>query len=560
MKFVRLEGKTSVEKTMTPASRCFAWIVMMCLALGSAAARAAEEGQEALAAPGPAALSGWVPWGQARQVSGQPYPVLEKGQGQAKEFAGAEEAVAGEAAAAEVPLGATNANEELNELRQSAALLAGGGFAVTWMEGAAPIRSILLQYVRPDGSQAFSGGGLPVTSAAANYGNPVVAAHPRAGAFVAFSHWNQVVGGNRILVQSFDGAGRPRWPGEGVAVIETPDAGRFLSEPSLVPSPDGGVYACFMDVPFGSTSARVRCQRFAADGRRLWGDGARLTGGRPGWQVLPKALSDGAGGILVFWRNQRVLFDDDRIDPMLFEGQRFAPDGTRLWGERGKVVRTTRLAESNGYRYNFYDAVSDGQGGAILAFDDWTGRGSGDLDVMAQRVKGDGSVLWGQGVVVASGPASQQLDAVVAAPGGGAVVAVFELVSSTHNRQLLYRLGADGRHVWPRQGTSLPNPQAKALDYAVFGTFQGGKLRMAWTHQREPATFTMDIHLAIFDESGRRLTPRAGLPLTTAEDAQFLRGFLFDPARGVGLAVWNDRRHGSWDDLDAVGARYVETP
>jgi hypothetical protein len=68
----------------------------------------------------------------------------------------------------------------------------------------------------------------------------------------------------------------------------------------------------------------------------------------------------------------------------------------------------------------------------------------------------------------------------------------------------------------------------------------------------------MDVYLGIFDLAGHRLNGPAGTPITTAQDGQFLRGFVFDPARKQGFAVWEDRRSGTWDNLDAVGGLYKE--
>jgi hypothetical protein len=62
----------------------------------------------------------------------------------------------------------------------------------------------------------------------------------------------------------------------------------------------------------------------------------------------------------------------------------------------------------------------------------------------------------------------------------------------------------------------------------------------------------------IFDLAGHRLSGSNAAPITTAVDAQFLRGFVFDAARRQGLAVWEDRRKGTWDDLDTIGGLYEE--
>lgn len=458
----------------------------------------------------------------------------------------------------EVRLGATPGSELLNELQQSVALLPAGGYAVVWTQGLYPARAVRLQLVRADGSRAFPGEGLLVGSPQLDNSSPVVVAHARSGALVAWLQQSRSgTGGGRVVVQWIDARGVRRWPGAGTAAVALVEELAYHAEPRLVAHPDGGVFACFMvnSFAFGVTPP-VGCQRFGPDGKRLWSEAGRQAGGASGWRVLPAPMSDGAGGLLVFWRNQRDLFDET-IEPMLLEGQRFAPDGRRLWGD-GRLVHTTNLAESNSYTHDVYDAVPDGRGGAVLAWDDSVAEGEPSYDVAAQRVDGDGERLWGDGVTVVAGALEEHQSALVAIPGGGAFVAVWEVSAPTRSRLLLFRLRANGRHFWAPEGLALSDPAARALDFGAYGTFDGGLLRMAWTTQRRPDTFTFDVRLAIFDLAGRRSTPAAGIPLSSAPNGQFLRGLIFDQRRGQGFAVWEDRRRGISDAMDVYGALYRE--
>jgi hypothetical protein len=162
----------------------------------------------------------------------------------------------------------------------------------------------------------FPAGGLLVAGGPASQADAVIAAHPTAGAFVAFTEDNEV------FVQSFDGAGPPRWPGAGVAVVDSTPY-EVLQKPYVVASPDDGVFVCFM-YSTGGPINDIRCQHVDETGSRRWGD------------------ADGAGGLLLFWRNQRRAYMEPDRSPMLMEGQHFDSQGSRLWGSTPKVVRTTR--------------------------------------------------------------------------------------------------------------------------------------------------------------------------------------------------------------------------
>jgi hypothetical protein len=443
------------------------------------------------------------------------------------------------------------ATESFFELQQSVTALAGGGFGVVWIQGAYPSFTSRMQWLDASGNALLPAGGLLLGGS--NQPEVVMAAHPTAGAYVAFRQ------GDTIRAQSYDGAGSARWPAGGVPVVDlNPGASESIDEPHLIANPGGGVFVCFGYSAVGPV-IDIRCQLLDDSGARQWGAaGVSVgSGGDADLRVLPRGVSDGAGGILVFWRNMRQSYAHPDDAPMLMEGQHFDARGARLWGARPEVVRTTGLASTNGYTYGYFQVAADGSGGAVLAFDDWAG---GDLamDVMAQRVSFEGDLLWKDGAIVTAAVGHQQHEQTIGAGDGGAFVAVWDATGPNSNRLRIFRLGPDGSPAWARDGLLLSDPAATALDYGVYGSFDGGFLRLAWTHQTAPGTLEMDVRYVLYDLQGRRSGGPAGVPLTTAPDAQFLRGLAFSPARHGVLAVWDDRRKHSWDNLDVTGATLID--
>jgi hypothetical protein len=63
-----------------------------------------------------------------------------------------------------------------------------------------------------------------------------------------------------------------------------------------------------------------------------------------------------------------------------------------------------------------------------------------------------------------------------------------------------------------------------------------------------------DVLLTVLEPRGVPAPGATRRPLTTAADAQFLRELVYSRAQGRTLAVWDDRRKGTWDDLDVLGA------
>src|SRR5262249_50811238 len=168
-------------------------------------------------------------------------------------------------------------------------------------------------------------------------------------------------------------------------------------------------------------------------------------------------VTDGGDGLLVFWRNSHYDFGQPK-NHVLVEGQRLSADGLKRWGRLGKVLRETNLPAGSSYSENSLSAVPDGDGGAVLSFEDWNGQGTLTHDTFAQRVTGGGQLRWRNGVAVATGSLSQAPDSATATGDGGAFVTVWVPISGL-DQLWLYRLGPDGKTLW-KQRLFIGNPQA----------------------------------------------------------------------------------------------------
>jgi hypothetical protein len=439
-----------------------------------------------------------------------------------------------------------SANWFNTDIGSMVARLADGSYAVVWSD---PTGEARLQWVRPDGSEVLQPGGRPfATRAYLEF--PLVVAHPTAGAFVAFPVSTDR--GSRILVQSFDGAASPRWAGDGVLALDSPGI-ENQSFPQILASADGGVFVCFIRSasPGATDRDQTVCQRLGPDGQPLW-SGGRVAEGRLGERFALGLAPDGQGGVLVFATVLRVLASGGGPLPLYsVEGQRLSPDGTRLWDPRGKIFHETI---SYDYYTKSFAAVSDGHGGAILAFGDRKGTRQSfpAADVVAQRVDNRGTPLWGEGVRVASGFRQQTLDSLTALPDGGAAVVVQEILTNSQAHLILYRLGPGGQLLRPVLGTPLSVPNRAQFDYRSQGSFDGDRLRILWTSHALGDNLHLEVRIAVFDRYGHRLTPPDAPPLAAwgPGEGRVFEGFAFDAARDQGLAVWDTLRSASPQSLD----------
>jgi len=128
--------------------------------------------------------------------------------------------------------------------------------------------------------------------------------------------------------------------------------------------------------------------------------------------IKPKICSDGWGGFIVTWTEDRV--DSNGYD---IYAQSINNDGDPSWGVNGTVICNATNEQSSP------QIVSDGQHGAIIAWSDY--RSNNNYDIYAQRVFSDGTPLWeANGIVVCNATNEQkQFNMIQASSNGGAVIA-----------------------------------------------------------------------------------------------------------------------------------------
>ncbi|MBM3474864.1 MAG: exo-alpha-sialidase [Armatimonadetes bacterium] len=240
--------------------------------------------------------------------------------------------------------------------------------------------------------------------------------------------------------------------------------------PVIVPDGEGGAIFVFeWENEEGATD--VMAQRVKADGTLAWNNGERAIdlAATANNERAPTAVSDGRGGALVAFEVEFLEgeFKGD-VDIM---GQRISRDGVVMWngGEEASTVASGKGIERKPV------AVGDGMGGMIVAFEyePLEGEFAGDIDVFAQRVDGDGNMLWEEGkksVVVSSAPGLERAPSIVPLPNAQIIVAIEHEFRQGENAGdidvLAQRLDAEGKVLWNEGETPTMVSGAKWLERA----------------------------------------------------------------------------------------------
>lgn len=280
------------------------------------------------------------------------------------------------------------------------------------------------------------------------------------GALVTWWDTHGLVGGlyqSDIFVQHLraDGSVDPAWPDTGRVLCGAPDEQGL---PRIVSDGAGGALVVWEDYR-GGGAGDVYAQHVFASGLV---DPAWPVDGRPmtlatGPQYAVRATSDGAGGMIATWKDERSEVPDIYAQRVLASGQ--IAGG---WSADGRGVRVGGDEDAGPA------IASDGAGGALVAWYDYRSFSSYDLYVQHLPSTGLADPTWPTNGRALITHGSQQTSPVVVSDGDGGV-----LVTWADSRQNLYA------QRMARHGV-LGAPEAEIVDVSDVAGDQGGAVTVTW--------------------------------------------------------------------------------
>ena len=243
----------------------------------------------------------------------------------------------------------------------------------------------------------------------------------------------------------------------------------------------------------------------------------------PGVQQQPNAVPDGQGGTLVVW-------EDARFGTANIAVQKIDASGVAQWVQDGVVVCTGLFGQE------FPAVVSDGAGGAIVAWEDLRGA---NWDVRAQRVNAAGAVQWtANGVVVSAATGNQQGVSIVSDGAGGAIVLWLDFRAG-NNDIYAQRINAAGAVQWAANGLPVVDEGNHQVAYDVVADGAGGAIAV-WADYRF-GVGDIDIFAQRVNSAGARQWGLWGTGVCNSLGVQGAPTVTNDGAGGTVFA-WQDNR------------------
>jgi hypothetical protein len=360
--------------------------------------------------------------------------------------------------------------------------------------------------------------------------NPTIASDGSGGAIIT---WQDYRNGNYdIYAQRVDVNGAIKWSENGVPICT--DTGK-QERPTIVSDGSGGAIITWQD---NRSGYKIYAQRVDAFGAALWdSDGVTVCTGSS-YQFSPIIVSDGSGGAIIAW-------GDNRNSSWDIYAQCLNASGDAQWDPNGVPICTAPDVQSSSGRSDNLSIVSDGSGGAIITWMDGRNGIPQTRDIYAQRVDVSGAVRWTiNGVPICTASGDQIYPKITSDGSGGAIITWMD--GRSGNYIYAQRVNASGTVQWTANGVAITAPGNPAWPTIASDGFGGAII--AW--------YESDIYAQRVANGAIQWTP-SGVPICTAQNNQHGPIIVSDGSNGA-IITWQDERNGNWDlyaqRVDANGA------
>ncbi|MFH1683540.1 MAG: hypothetical protein ABIA67_01520 [Candidatus Margulisiibacteriota bacterium] len=264
--------------------------------------------------------------------------------------------------------------------------------------------------------------------------------------------------------------------------------------------------------------------------KALWSSYGIVVNDTPGNtpQQNPQIIADGAGGYVIIWEDGRSGYYD-------IYAQKISEAGQPLWKKDGVAVCGVSGNQ------NFPQAMSDGAGGVIIAWQDYR---NGNSDIFAQRISYAGVLLWDKGGVVICNASAGQFAPQLTTDGfGGAIIAWHDYRSGTGEDVYTQRVDGHGNSLWQENGIAICAASGTQWHPQIVSDGGGGAI-IVWTDGRASSSDN-NIYIQRISAAGTTFWEKDGIPICAALGNQD-RPVIQQTPQGA-IIAWNDFRANNTD-------------
>ncbi|MFX0021320.1 MAG: hypothetical protein ACFE9S_03270 [Candidatus Hermodarchaeota archaeon] len=405
-----------------------------------------------------------------------------------------------------------------------------GGAIISWESWSYPDSYLYAQRIDSNGFVQWNIDGISICNKSVFSSSSRIASDGEGGAFIVWEDerdWNNTK--TDIYIQKINPNGTVKWASNGLEICT---AESYQIHPQVISDKAGGVIVTWADERFGNPYSShnthdIYSQKIDSSGTIQWTPNGTEICTADNFQLFPQLVSDQAGGAIITWHDNRSGILED------IYAQRIDSDGNIKWTPNGKPICT-----ANGYQ-NAPMIVNDEQGGVIIAWDD--GRNMADgADIYAQKIDFNGNIYWSSnGTVICNASDWQQKPGLVSDGQGGAIIAWedYRNYATTECDIYAQKIDSNGISQWSINGLEICTYDYFQYGQKLVNDGQGGVI-IAWEDERGSGS---DIYAQWIAANGSLQWEADGSQICIANDFQTGQQLACNGSGSV-ITAWKDKR------------------
>ncbi len=389
-----------------------------------------------------------------------------------------------------------------------------GGAIITWEDYRTGTNvDVYAQRIRADGSVAWTPGGVAICTHTSDQFNVRICSDGSRGAIISWYDFR--AGNGNIYAQKINSSGVVQWTLDGAGVC-TWTGNQYYQE--MCSDGAGGAIIAWYDDRVGSDTY---AQRIKSNGAldSDWPAGGILVTSYSTY--YPQICSDGVGGaIIAFYSTIGNIY-----------AQRVNSSGDLQWTSAGITICDEADWQQNP------QLISDGAEGAIITWEDF--RSTTNFDIYARKINAAGGVEWlDDGEAICTLGTNQWKPQICADGMGGAIITWYDSDISAQ------RINSAGNVQWKTDGVEICNLGGDQIEPQICSSKKGSAI-ITWLDNRTGPN--SDIYAQKISSSGAAQWTANGTLICNADGFQALPKICSDGAGGA-IIAWDDERTGTTND------------
>ena len=351
--------------------------------------------------------------------------------------------------------------------------------------------------------------GTAICRASGDHKNPQLVSDGAGGAIIT---WEE----SDIYAQRINSNGEIQWNSNGKAICT--EIGNQIS-PQLVSDGANNTIITWQDSRDGDDD--IYAQKVNSSGEVQWIVNGKVICTANGSQKSPQIISDGAGGAIITWEDNRNGIDD-------IYAQKINSSGDIQWNANGTAICT-----ANGSQIS-PQIVSDGANNTIIT---WQDSRDGTDDIYAQKVNSNGDTQWianGTAICTVNG---SQISPQIVSDGVNSTIITWQDSRDGTNDIYIQKVNSSGDIQWIANGTAICTANDDQLVPQIISDGANNTI-ITWQDSRDLAD---DIYAQKVNSNGVVQWTTNGKTICTANGNQLVPQIISDGASGA-IITWDDSR------------------